>query len=32
MGVHRLKDPIQQAVAEPLAGQHYAGQGPEPYA
>jgi hypothetical protein len=31
MGVHRLEDRIQQAVAEPPVGQHYAAQGLEPY-
>ncbi|HVL06290.1 MAG TPA: hypothetical protein VM388_09885 [Acidimicrobiales bacterium] len=30
MGVHRLEDRIQQAVAEPPVGQHYAPQGLEP--
>jgi hypothetical protein len=30
MGVHRLRDAIQQAVAEPLAGEHYGTLGPEP--
>jgi hypothetical protein len=32
MGVHRLEDPIQQAVAEPPVGQHCFPQGLEPYA
>jgi len=32
MGVHRLGDRIQQAVAEPPAGQHSEAQGLEPYA
>ncbi len=30
MGVHRLEDRIQQAVAEPPVGQHSVGPGLEP--
>ena len=30
-GVHRLEDRIQEAVAEPAAGQHSCVQGFEPY-